>query len=412
MSTDAELTFIRCPSCRSLMPAVATRCRMCGHVVESQPGTPEADHSEKVEKKSRVRQRTVTVPENFLEDVKESSEPMSPQSEETTEQAFRLGRQEGRFNREKRTQHVFQSGVFPQEKNNEQTPFTEKQKEHEAAREEEDTESFDEKISLESLDREEFDELNPEKESEPRKRRRRRRKRKHNREGGGQMTSADSFQSEPQSQKLLVDNKHSEESARRLPRGTEEVTSDQFLGGTPSIKSPEPFPKQHPWKTQGLSKQRDDDDTTMAKPEQWQRGGSPMESQVMSERTPAHDLSYTNAPLERADEGRLMGWLVEYGSNPKGEARELRTGGFFIGAEQLRPTDLIIAHDSLSTPHCLVKGNLSGGLEIQDLMSEKGTFVKKKGEQSWQKVEHALVQHGDRIRLGNYEVIVCLVSTS
>ena len=31
MAIDStELTFVRCPSCRSLVPAVSTRCRMCG----------------------------------------------------------------------------------------------------------------------------------------------------------------------------------------------------------------------------------------------------------------------------------------------------------------------------------------------------------------------------------------------
>ena len=29
-SGSDELTFVRCPSCRSLVPAVSTRCRMCG----------------------------------------------------------------------------------------------------------------------------------------------------------------------------------------------------------------------------------------------------------------------------------------------------------------------------------------------------------------------------------------------
>ena len=36
MATDStELTFVRCPSCRSLVPAVSTRCRMCGATLDA-----------------------------------------------------------------------------------------------------------------------------------------------------------------------------------------------------------------------------------------------------------------------------------------------------------------------------------------------------------------------------------------
>ena len=63
MATDStELTFVRCPSCRSLVPAVSTRCRMCGaglegvakpnqKSVESEPAEPQGDvvYSDKAE---------------------------------------------------------------------------------------------------------------------------------------------------------------------------------------------------------------------------------------------------------------------------------------------------------------------------------------------------------------------------
>ena len=57
--SNSELTFVRCPSCRSLVPAVSTRCRMCGASLEPAAGgvTPE-EESEKAP--SRVRQRTAS----------------------------------------------------------------------------------------------------------------------------------------------------------------------------------------------------------------------------------------------------------------------------------------------------------------------------------------------------------------
>ena len=57
---ETELTFIRCPSCRSLVPAVATRCRMCGHNFEAQSGEPASPMPDPSKAKSRVRQRTIS----------------------------------------------------------------------------------------------------------------------------------------------------------------------------------------------------------------------------------------------------------------------------------------------------------------------------------------------------------------
>ena len=59
MSADSiELTFVRCPSCRSLVPAASSRCKMCGAGLEA---TAQPDKSEEERKKTgRVRQNTMT----------------------------------------------------------------------------------------------------------------------------------------------------------------------------------------------------------------------------------------------------------------------------------------------------------------------------------------------------------------
>ena len=59
MSTDStELTFVRCPSCKSLVPAVSTRCRMCGASLDSSVQSEEKEPP--ANKASRVRQRTMS----------------------------------------------------------------------------------------------------------------------------------------------------------------------------------------------------------------------------------------------------------------------------------------------------------------------------------------------------------------
>ena len=53
MSTDStELTFVRCPSCRSLVPAAQKRCRMCGAVLDAS-GQPERSEERLVGKVGR-----------------------------------------------------------------------------------------------------------------------------------------------------------------------------------------------------------------------------------------------------------------------------------------------------------------------------------------------------------------------
>ncbi|NDC37773.1 MAG: hypothetical protein EBZ48_06940, partial [Proteobacteria bacterium] len=59
MSTDStELTFVRCPSCRSLVPAISTRCRMCGATLEASAAAEEGEQEPR--KSGRVRQRTMS----------------------------------------------------------------------------------------------------------------------------------------------------------------------------------------------------------------------------------------------------------------------------------------------------------------------------------------------------------------
>ena len=68
---ETELRFKKCPGCRSLVPETATRCRMCGESLEA--ATEPAP-----EKKSRVRQRTMSVPSSEVQKIKEQLGVASP----------------------------------------------------------------------------------------------------------------------------------------------------------------------------------------------------------------------------------------------------------------------------------------------------------------------------------------------
>jgi len=107
--------------------------------------------------------------------------------------------------------------------------------------------------------------------------------------------------------------------------------------------------------------------------------------------------------------GRLFGWLVSFES-PDGRAIELREGKFFVTGSSIRGTDLVIEDPSISTPHALMSVSADHGLLIQDLMSERGLFVRA-GERGQYKREDGVVElkHGDWVRFGDVEFLVTVV---
>jgi hypothetical protein len=112
--------------------------------------------------------------------------------------------------------------------------------------------------------------------------------------------------------------------------------------------------------------------------------------------------------MHKMKPGRLFGWLVSFES-PDGRAIELRSGRFFVTGTSIRGSDLILEDQSISTPHALMSINEKGFL-LQDLMSERGTFVRSRGEAQYRKEEGIIeVQHGDWIRFGDVEFLVTIV---
>jgi len=108
--------------------------------------------------------------------------------------------------------------------------------------------------------------------------------------------------------------------------------------------------------------------------------------------------------------GRLFGWLVSF-ENPDGRAIELRGGRFFITGTGIRDSDLILEDQSISTPHALM-AITDRGLMIQDLMSDRGTFIRSQGDSQYRREELAVeLQHGDWLRFGDVEFLVTIVPT-
>jgi pSer/pThr/pTyr-binding forkhead associated (FHA) protein len=107
----------------------------------------------------------------------------------------------------------------------------------------------------------------------------------------------------------------------------------------------------------------------------------------------------------------LFGWLVSY-ENPDGRAIELREGKFFVTGNSIKATDLVIEDASISTPHALMSVSGEGGFKVQDLMSERGLFVRSREGGQYRREEGTVeIKHGDWLRFGDVEFLVTIVPT-
>lgn len=306
-SNEIELTFIRCPSCKSLMPSTAHKCGMCGLNMDEEG--PESSPTENTEKRLRLRQRSTT-------DIKGDISVSEPEHVET-------------------------------ERTEREAPNFYKDLSSEVAGLEEDIE--DEEESDFYADDGENDNVSAEEPSTvlPKKRKRRRRRKKRVEEG--------------------VNEIGDESSAPVVEEKVDPVQNQKEALPTWKIQAEEPLPVK-----------RDNQDMRM----------------------------------DMKNDNKLVGWFVNYSTEASGKCFEIRLGKKFIGRQELRPHDMLIPDSAISTPHCLLNAE-EGRLSLQDLMSEQGTYVKSSGEMDFKRVESTLqLKHGDILKLGSYELIVCLVPRS
>jgi hypothetical protein len=106
----------------------------------------------------------------------------------------------------------------------------------------------------------------------------------------------------------------------------------------------------------------------------------------------------------------LCGWFVDL-TKLGGVGIELREGRFFITQQQLKDLDLVIDEPSISTPHALLSVSAAKGVKIHDLMSEHGIFVCRHGENDFESATEAVeLAHGDRVKFGSVEFVLCMIA--
>ncbi len=452
---ETELTFVRCPSCRSLVPAVATRCRMCGHTFDGVVEASEDEGRSSQQSKSRVRQRTMSVSRDEIGEVMQSDTPTEVDQQSDTQEPDANFSFQDRFSEDEAPvdEGLVDEGLAG-DANGDFDPMAELFGENrgtdsdssstedfkandagsadvgpesedsnelfESSSEEEDSTLLGAPVFAETEDDAEIvkqdsatgkeadvsdlasreDSVTDESESvqaeggeRKKKRRRRRRKKKPSPEQDGDAETSDGSDAEVAA---AVGSSIEESPVEQIAVDFVEESQESSTGAA-SVEEDS---------TQGLEKEEKVEETFFKEEQD-------MTTQdVVGEQTnsisPAQAASAPEVSGE--DAGSLVGWLVTYGPNGKGDSIEVRSGRFFIGRQKLRENDMVIGDSALSTPHCLVSAEMGNGIQVQDLMSEQGTFIKKSGASEFVRTENvSLIQHGDTLRFGAYELLVCLI---
>jgi len=438
---DTELTFIRCPSCRSLIPAVASRCRMCGCVLEEtasgsseqtplQP-EPNQDRTEQAvaEPQSPVAPKAVPVETQVAKEAPRSRRPSSasmlrPGQKPATDasaasanvalgassQASQPKASEPKLNRHEAIVHGEESfsedvhqGIpdsVPAEAKSQEMSEIDRILEKtntqpEAPRPEQDHEH-----------------------SEDGRKRKRKRKRKKRDTSSMSLDTLENNNS----------HQHGEDLEEEIVAVPEKAKHPAPEARKPAQQHNQPAVQQEPRRAKNEQPRNEQQKNGQGDRNQGDRnrGGRnraahPQQNKpehVQAERRPVEERrevprAQNNFRVDVApsSETPLVAWFVNY-KEEKGRATEVREGRFFISGELIKETDLVIKSETVSSPHCIIKAQAGVGVMVQDLMSEEGTHLQKAGKDKYKAVDGAVaVNHGDKLKFGDYEVLVCLLPT-
>ncbi len=416
-ANEIELTFIRCQNCKSLMPSTATACGMCGFKKgEQQDG----------KSKVRLRQESdVSINETISEEKnRQSDEPENVTQE--MERPFHEESKQDRSNAPRRDNLNFGS------RENVEDKISNRYNEDDDSSDDDDSDDFNDDDQSDSNENssQSNDYQKPETSLEDRpKKKKRRRKKKPQSQVAIDPTGAND--SSPSEDRRGRDSETAHSSDSRPDRDRESSKKEiNFRDESQNNKQefkPRDEVMQHSNKQQDHRHQDSASHGEQSHDDRQEHRNR--DSHRFSERTQEDVKHHSNAQPEHrshepvrsetsshkggarveAEDGKLMGWLVNYSTNGKGASFELRVGRRFIGRQALRSDDIIIQDSALSTPHSLIQVE-GGQVFLQDLMSENGTFVKNSGSSEFvRKDTSTRLVHGDIIRLGSYELIVCLV---
>lgn len=418
---ENDLTFVRCSSCSCLIPAIASRCRMCGQNLEESDSNQESTNKEEDSSKSRIRQRVATNHEGIesqkqdVPQVKDKSSVYeSKRLEETDKENFSSAFDEIFVDDKPASSKTLKTGVQaePESKSVDSAKSLEENKlddktskiddffsETSASVSKNSKSGAEEIISKEPVSEEKIS-IQKEKPS---------------------ISTNAAFAKKPNPKKVnttkqnpqKLDNNNQKNKSEKK-QSNQDAFSKSKKAKAPSLQSGD-VNKEFRWesvKDEPSSESQVDQNIKTNKVGLSQSTLSPSknkEKTVQEEKSKKQRFSKGKTMQQGKKESNLVGWFVDF-EKPFGSAIELREGRFFVSSEVVKGEDLVIDHPSLSVPHCILKAHPTNGLRVQDLMSDKGTHIKKSNEHEYRQIEDSVaVEHGDWLKLGEYEVMVCVI---
>lgn len=453
-SEPSDLTFVRCPSCRSLVPASAARCRICNNPLDSLAQS--EGGGEAAKGTGRIRQRTVTAaPQDVISAVvaaktekalAASAAPSVQDDDEfdplgaylqdlegvdevvaTAPEALQPDRtapaQRAEDDDDDEEDDPFDLDLFDEPVVEKPTSAAPEQR---PVKQPAVNDPFDDEITIDTVApkavvaKEREAEVRPHTPMPAAQRRDEQRPRGvEAQQGGGQQKGGGEARKNEARPPQRSEPQRSEP-PRSEPQRSERMQEQRQNRPAPTQqRAPEPprAPEpQRPKRDERDERRQDHNRPAQQQPpeqrheqrhEQGRRAGDPQQHATVSERTQAS----TGPKTGKMRPGKLFGWLVSYES-PDGRAIELREGKFFVTASSIKGTDLILEDPSISTPHALMSIS-EGGFLVQDLMSDHGVFVRHDERAEYQQEESLVrVSHGDWLRFGEVEFLVIIVPAS
>ncbi len=428
-SETSELTFVRCPSCRSLVPASASRCRICNNPLEASGG---ADGGESAKAAGRVRQRTISAsaeqllaaaeaeeaqsappvaaqPSSPAHEVSEEIDPLSAYLEELEEEPVAQAAAPAAASAPAggALDHLDMFDDFDLEP----APVASVPADQASQDAHANHDELDVMTAL--MDEELIPEPAVAAVSEP--------------------VAAPPIEAAPILEKAPV------VAAPPIPEAVvESPPPPPKREPTPPPRPPANQPQRghanqkHAQHNQDNRSQRDarhgdtggherrDGQRHEKRGEENRKGGHPQHSQQGAKHQERHTERSNDRPqvqsggpkMGKMRPGRLFGWLVSFES-PDGRAIELREGKFFVTGTSIRGTDLVVEDPSISTPHALMSVSGDNGLMIQDLMSDRGVFHRTGDRGQYQREDGVFhLEHGDWVRFGDVEFLVTIVPSN
>lgn len=365
MATDTtETTFVRCPACRSLVPAVSTRCRMCGATLDAGAA---AESSQPQASSTRVRQKTMTTASSgdMADQVNKIRDEMSAAPAETPPPP----------------------------------PAPEAPAAKQAAPtsdplggylEGDDMEVDEDLLADDEFDDDDFDDFEDDEVED----------------------HAEEPISEPEVEEPVMEAQEEVPPPPPPPAPKKEEPAKVVVDQS---KARAAAPKNGSAKQQDGGQRRFD----VAQPPRVAK--ETKEPAPVKEPTPPvreaakEQVRETNGRtkdvLKKGEElGKLYGWLVSF-VDPDGSSIELREGRFFVSGTQLRPTDMVFEDETISTPHAMFTISAEDGIVIQDLKSERGVFIREDGSSAYRReYDSSSLHHGDWVRFGDLEFLVSVIA--